>query len=894
MGAAEIRTPVGSGNFRTFRRLIYLLFFLSGSTGLIHEVLWQRMLLHILGASAPSVLAVFTAFFVGIALGSALGGRLLRSGWKPLRLYGWAEVTIAVTGLAVPLIFKVVDVIYYGIASHLEDGHWFSNLLRFFLAAVCILPATAAMGATIPAMAKVVSGVRGDTHNSGRGVSIAYGLNILGGMLGCVIAGFVMIRFFGITHSLYANVAMNLVVAAVALGLSGRNLFLEQARKTRERQELTEPAPSRVPAFLIYGLAGASAIAFEIVWFRIFAILSGTSTIHFSTFLAVFLAGFGTGGLILYPYLTSRVGPRNLLWLSLAGSGIFSLIFCLSAYGPVQVLASELHAIVQQVSDGPIRTLVHAGAVASILLFVPTVFMGMTFPAAVKVVAGQQNPSDATTGDLYFAGNIGSATGALVAGLILVPILGLAGSAGALSALLLLLAAACAITMGSGGRQTWYAAASVAGALVAVAFAWHNRPIVSRAEPAFQRNGQWFEKTDEGLDSPLLHYAPGTSATVMVRGVSMDLKNDLGEPLRAIFIDEVRVASTMDGARVDAKMLAHLPLMLHRSPKRALTVGFGSGGTSWSMTRYDIEATVAEIEREVIRSAHLFKHQNQGVVGHPRLKIVINDARDHIHTTSTRYDVISSDVTNIDYRQNSSLYAVEFFRMMARNLAEGGIGCSWIPGELPVPAMKILLRSFQEAFPNTSVWFMNHTDTNFLILIGTEKPIRVDLDRFEAAYAQPEVAEDLKLIHIMHPYQIASFLVAGGQTVRQWTDGSPLHTDDHPILEFAIVDSSLAPAVNLGQTLRDLSQGFPPLDTFHGDHVDQKLLEAQIGRGRGLLRGRVIMSEVLGETNPTARMEQYIRGEQIADEILRLVPGDLRARQLKHYFANQRRQKQGQ
>ena len=409
MDAPEIRAPVSSGNARTFRLLIYLLFFLSGCTGLIHEVLWQRMLLHILGASAPSVLAVFTAFFVGIALGSCLSGRLLRSGWKPLRLYGWAEVTIAVTGLAVPVIFKVVDVIYYGIAGHFEDGHWVSNVLRFVLAAGCILPATAAMGATIPAMAKVVSGVRGDAHNSGRGVSIAYGLNVLGGMLGCVLAGFFMIRLIGITQSLFANVALNVAVAAVALGLSGRNLYLEQTRKTRERRELTESASSRVPAFVIYGLAGGSAIAFEIVWFRIFALLSGTGTIHFSSFLAVFLAGFGAGGLILYPFLSSRVGPRKLLWLSLAGSGFFSLLFCFSAYGPVQALGAEVHAIFQQMSEGPVRSLAHAGTVAFVLLFVPTAFMGMTFPAAVKVVAGQDNPSDAATGDLDFAGNVGSA-----------------------------------------------------------------------------------------------------------------------------------------------------------------------------------------------------------------------------------------------------------------------------------------------------------------------------------------------------------------------------------------------------------------------------------------------------------------------------------------------------
>ena len=217
-----------------------------------------------------------------------------------------------------------------------------------------------------------------------------------------------------------------------------------------------------------------------------------------------------------------------------------------------------------------------------------------------------------------------------------------------LSALLLLLAAACAMTINTGRRQTWYAAASVAGALAALAFGWHNRPIVSRLEPAFEKNGQWFERVAEGVDSPLLRYAPGTSATVMVRGVGMNVKNDLGEPLRAVFIDEVRVASTMEGARVDAKMLAHLPLMLHPDPQRALTVGFGSGGTSWSMTRYDIETTVAEIEREVVRSAYLFEHQNHGVVEHPRLRVVINDARDHVYTTSTRYDVISSDVTNID------------------------------------------------------------------------------------------------------------------------------------------------------------------------------------------------------------------------------------------------------
>jgi spermidine synthase len=240
--------------------------------------------------------------------------------------------------------------------------------------------------------------------------------------------------------------------------------------------------------------------------------------------------------------------------------------------------------------------------------------------------------------------------------------------------------------------------------------------------------------------------------------------------------------------------------LLHPDPKNALTVGFGSGGTSHAMSTHDIDTYCVEIEREVPNAAGFLESQNFNILQNPRFNLLINDARDHLHVTTRKYDVISTDVTNVQYKQNSSLYTVEYFALMKNCLREDGIACAWIPmAAITTEELRILMNSFGHVFPHATLWYMNHTHTNFGILIGTPGPLRMDFMRFESGFHDADIAENLRLVGITDPLQLVHCLHLDERGFQTFCKGAGLHTDNFPVLEF----TSPLSFYNYYETFRD-------------------------------------------------------------------------------------------
>jgi hypothetical protein len=178
--------------------------------------------------------------------------------------------------------------------------------------------------------------------------------------------------------------------------------------------------------------------------------------------------------------------------------------------------------------------------------------------------------------------------------------------------------------------------------------------------------------------------------------------------------------------------------------------------------------------------------QNFSVLENPEFTLMINDARDHLHAGTRKYDVIATDVTNLQYKQNGNLYTVDYFQLMKSKLKTGGIACAWIPmAAIDGRELKILMKGFQSVFPHATLWFMNHTHTNFGILIGTPEPLTVDYRRLQEGFARPEVARNLELIGMTTPLQLIHCLHLDAEGYRAYCGEVPFHTDDHPILEFS-------------------------------------------------------------------------------------------------------------
>jgi spermidine synthase len=650
----------------------------------------------------------------------------------------------------------------------------FSLVYRFVMCIAVVLPASLGMGATIPIMSRLI-------HEQGRGVGrsvgFAYGINTLGAVVGCLATGFFLLEHLGMQNSLFAASALNAIVVVSSFALSRGETRVEAPALSHRVLTLENLDAHKVVLLGLYFAVGFMAIGFEVTWMRMVAIFTTNGLTTFTLGLSVYLTGFSLGSLALYPLLDRRLTGLQIFIVSTLGVAITCLAVLPNAQAITNWIAAAMDAQRETLQILTRITLMEVGVTAAIM-FAPTVFMGLAFPAVCKAATERDDPIALHSGFIYFVGNLGSMAGALVTGLVLIPGLSMVGVSGWFIAGSCLVAVA-ALSLAPFRHRRVLQLACLLLCVPGLAFGASDTPLLHRG--TLEKVGDvWkFEGARSGRRS-IIRHRTGASATVTIH--QFDSRG--GDVHRMIFVDDQPVAASQPFSAVDSKMLAHIPLLLHPDPKTALTVGFGSGGTSWSMTVHGVQTDVVEIEPEVVQSAHLFEMQNHGVLDSPLLNVVLNDARNYLYITRKKYDVISTDATNLQYKQNGSLYTREYFELMREALAEGGIACAWIPINLTDEEFGTLVGTFRAVFPNTTLWFMDQLPTTFAVLIGSPDRLEFDYARMQRAFEIEEVAEDLAEIGIYHPFQLIHFLYLDEFGVASLVDGAPLHTDDHPILEF--------------------------------------------------------------------------------------------------------------
>src|SRR4051812_15116363 len=276
-----------------------VLFFLSGATGLIYELLWVRVLYQSFGSTIQSVTTVVAAYMGGLGLGAWLFGRIADRWSRPAVLYGRLEIAIGVFGLISPVVLGLARWIYLGTAGALALGTGASVALRFSLAALVLLIPTTLMGATLPVLTRALMGQ--DRELLRPSLGRLYGLNTLGAMLGTALAGFVLIEFVGVRASLWATAALNLVIGFVAIRL-GRKGDVVNVTIPSQAENLHQPRPTldhlHILALALLALTAFASLLDEIAWTRLLIMIVGGSTYAFTLILLVFLLGIGLGSVI--------------------------------------------------------------------------------------------------------------------------------------------------------------------------------------------------------------------------------------------------------------------------------------------------------------------------------------------------------------------------------------------------------------------------------------------------------------------------------------------------------------------------------------------------------------------------------------------------------------------
>ncbi|MEM9182407.1 MAG: fused MFS/spermidine synthase [Pseudomonadota bacterium] len=711
---------------------LYVLMTLSGFAGVGYEVVWSRMLTTALGHEIVAVLAVLAAFFAGLALGAwTFGGRIRRSD-HPTRWYAGLEAAIGLWALALlallPLVNELVPVL---ISTEAGSGRqWTVAFLATFL---LLLPATAAMGATLPAGERILAA---DDPNR-RVIGGLYAANTLGAVLGVLATTFVLFPAVGLSRAITVLAIANLICALVALGI----VYRPAVETTATLEDPRWSRPRLIVALFITGLLG---LGYEVVALRALSQVLENTIFTFANVLAVYLLGTALGA-ALYQKVQHNNPPRHLNRL-LPGLAACVVLGCLllSQLTPIN------QALLSRLGSGLAPAVAGEMLIAGAVFLPPTLLMGATFThlaSAAKPVFG--------LGRALALNTLGAALAPLVFGLLILPALG------SLAALLVIVAGYL-LLVPSWPRETVAAGLTTAAAALALFLS----PLNLRA----------LTVPDGG---ELLAYRDGVMASVAVvsdasGGRHLKLNNHY----------------TMGGTATQFadRRQAHLPLLLHAEPADVLLLGIGTGATmKATLPHPDLSVTAVELVPEMwdlldyfgISAEHLRKLGNY--------RLLTADARRFVRATKDQFDVIIADIFHPSRDGAAALYTREHFAAVRDRLRRGGLFCQWLPVyQLDLETLAIIAASFTEVFPDSHVTLAHFSlGQPVLGLLGYLEPPAYPEGYLRQRITDRALAEELMAMRLTSDYELfGGVLGTAPSLARILGDEVAVNTDDHPLVAF--------------------------------------------------------------------------------------------------------------
>jgi spermidine synthase len=800
--------------------LLLALFLGSGCAALIYEIVWLQLLQLVIGSSAVSLGVLLGTFMGGMCLGSLTLARIVPGRFHPLRVYALLECGMAVMGLAVLFAVPAIGRLYAPHAGHGLTG----IVLRGVVASVCLLPPTFLMGATLPAISRWV-----ETTSEGMSwLGLFYGGNTVGAVIGCLLAGFYLLREYNMATATYVAAAINATVALTAYFLSGRTSHRPVAKEeTASTPAPAPPAGSKV-VYLAIALSGLCALASEVVWTRWLSLMLGATVYAFSIILAVFLAGLGIGSTAGSLLARNCARPQTALgWCQmLLAAGMAWAAYMLTCSLPYWPINPSLAA-------SPWYTF-QLDLVRCLWALLPaTVLWGASFPLALAAVAARGQDPGRLVGKVYAANTVGAILGALASSLILIRWAGTQNTQriliglSAYSGFVMLLSAFLSPKAGTLSEESpakpagWLAAFSILPALgVAVWLVLSVQPLPWR----LVAHGRYLPTY--GDDRELLYLGEGMNASVAVTKMY-----DNG--VRNFHISGKIEASTDPQDMRLQRMLGHLPALIHPNPRSVLVVGCGAGITAGSFLTYPEVTNVVICEIEPLIPtviANYFKAENYDVVHDPRVHIVYDDARHFVLTTHEKFDIITSDPIHPWVKGAATLYTEDYFELCKQHLNPGGLVTQWVPlYESDLPAVKSELATFFEAFPNGTVWNNDENGEGYdVVVMGSVEPLRVNLDYMEGRLQrEKKVSESLAAVGFNSIYNL--LLTYGGRAsdLKHWLADAQINRDSNLRLQYlAGMSANLSQATRISNDI--LAARTFPDDIFVGDEQRKSIIRIVI------------------------------------------------------------------
>jgi spermidine synthase len=649
-----VAPPVSVSNTsRLTRGILFMLFFVSGFSGLIYQVVWVRLGFASFGIIAPVLSVILSVFMLGLALGAWAGGLSInflvrKSGRSGLWFYSGTEIAIGVGAFAVPALFRLVQQLLLS-ADEADSARYLC--LSALALSLSILPWCILMGATFPFM---MAFVREENPGNSDSFSFLYVANVLGAMSGSFLSAIVLVELLGLRATLCVAAAGNFSVGIIAALLALRcganhTLAVQPSEISMPIDRTARHEFSKWFTLSLLFLTGFAALGMEVVWTRAFTTVLKTQVYSFA--------------LILFAYLGATFVGSSLYRRDLSRSSVRSVAVLLSVLSMAALLPSVLSDLRLFMSASyTMASWSRAVVLLSICPFCAA--LGYLTPKLIDSY-GSGDPAEA--GRAYAVNVSGCILGPLFASYIVLPWLGERLGLVALGVPFVLLFVRTAKSVRPCYR---WATGTISTALIV----WSSLYSVDFARFVSSK----FEGTEIRRD-----YA----ASVVSSGRGLN---------KRLFVNGLSMTSLVPAT----KFMAHLPLALHNGrPESVLIICFGMGTTYRSALSWNVQTTAVELVPSVKQAFGFYHADAPQVLSNPKGHIIVDDGRRYLNRTHEQFDVIVIDPPPpVEAAGSSLLYSEEFYALTKAHLKQNGILSTWVPADASADSCAAILRSVVSSF----------------------------------------------------------------------------------------------------------------------------------------------------------------------------------------------------
>ncbi len=770
--------------------IFYLFFFISGATALIYEVIWARILQLTFGSTVYAITTVLTAFMAGLSIGSYYMGKFAETKRYPLFIYGLLELGIGIYALLAPFFLELTDSLYLMYYHKIWQQHQILFIARFFHSFIVLLLPTIFMGATLPVLSKYFISTY---EKFGRVISLLYAVNTFGAMIGTAFVGFYALPEMGmiLTNRIAGS-------ANIAIGIISLIFFWIQKKRMTEsfKPESIEVSsesvikednivvsdeipPARVIKYIkiLLLVSGYAAMAYEILWTRTLELFINSTTYSFSIILVTYLSGIASGSLINGVVLKNRFNKVIHLSIIQLIIGIFVFISF-----PIFVYIPRLVLVVWQMAPGSyfINTLAKV-FFSLIIMLIPTVCMGMTFPIATEIYSKYRKRISQDIGTAYAYTTWGNILGSFITGVFMISLFGIQNNLKICIILNIILALTGFILFYTQSIKISYVLGSLALfviMLVPIYPAWNSYILDSGVFIYQQRYSQAPLFNELASDWPILYYKEGINALITIRnsGDAIMMRTN-GKTDASTYTLDMR----------SQLLAAYIPMALKPDAKKLLVIGLGSGITAGTIAQIpELEyMDCIEIEKAVLESAKYFELYNKKILNNRKVNIYIEDGKSFLKSTRQHYDIISIHLSNPWIAGIANLFTVDAYELMKAKLNGDGIVLQWFHTYRVSPdLLRMVIRTFAKVFPYYQMW----SEGPSIFLIGSKKPIPQFSDKFvNFANNSDIVKKDLRTYFgIEDARAFIAFFISENEKLREFVGQGELNTDDKPLLEFEL------------------------------------------------------------------------------------------------------------